>query len=419
MYQVKLPYGKGYILGEIPYAFENVSISEEAIQHSSSEEIIRALKNPIGASLADIKGAKNVVIVTSDLTRPVPNKLILPPLLEELEAVGIKKENITVLIGTGLHRVSPEEEFAELVGEELAKEIKVISHDAWDEENLVYLGKSSRNTPIVINKHYAEADAKIVLGVIDPHQFAGISGGAKGVVIGVGGEKLVQANHSMLTHPQARLGIIEGNPVREDIDEIGGIIGIDFIVNVVLNSKKEVVKAVAGHFVEAHRVGVEIARKTLQVELNQTADLIIAASGGFPKDVNLYQAQKALLHAAIAVKEGGTIILVAKCDEGVGEERFTEQMKKAKTPQQILDNFTQEEFRIGAHKAYLWGTSLIKARVILVADGIDPETARIMQVEKADTLQQAIDMAIGSLPENPKIYVMPKAPSTIPLMINK
>lgn len=416
MYQVKLPYCKEYLTGNLPFAYETVSISEETVEHSSQEEIIRALKNPIGASLSDIKGAKKVVIVTSDLTRPVPNKLILPPLIAELEAIGIKKEQITILIGTGLHRVSPKEEFAELVGEELAEEIKIISHDAWDEENLVYLGKSSRNTPIIINRHYVEADAKIVLGVIDPHQFAGISGGAKGVVIGLGGEKLVQANHSMLTHPKASLGNLEDNPVREDIDEIGEKIGVDFIVNVVLNSKKEVVKAVSGHFIKAHRVGVEAARKTLQVELNQTADLVIAASGGFPKDVNLYQAQKALLHAAIAVKEGGTIILAAKCDEGVGEERFTETMKRSNTPQEILDNFSKEEFRVGAHKAYLWGTSLIKARVILVADGIDQETAKIMQVEKAETLQQAIDMVLESLPENPKVYVMPKAPSTIPLI---
>lgn len=418
MYQIKLPYGKEYAIAQIPFSFETVSISEEPIQHSSSDEIIRAIKNPIGASLSDLKDAKNVVIVTSDLTRPVPNKLILPPLIAELEALGIKKSQIILLVGTGLHRVSPEEEFVELVGEDLVREIKIISHNAWDEANLVYLGETSRNTPIVINRHYIEADAKIVLGVIDPHQFAGLSGGAKGVVIGLGGERLVQANHSMLTHPKARLGIIEENPVREDIDEIGAKIGVDFIVNVILNSKKEVVKAVAGHYIEAHRVGVETARKTLQVELNQTSDLVIAASGGFPKDVNLYQAQKALLHAAIAVKEGGTIILAAKCLEGVGEERFTETMKLSKTPQEIIDNFSKQEFKVGAHKAYLWGTSLIKARVILVSDGIDSETAAIMQVEKADSLQQAVNMVLGTLPENPRIYVMPKAPSTIPLLKN-
>jgi nickel-dependent lactate racemase len=416
VYEVKLPYGKKYVKAQIPFEYETVSISEEPVLHSNSEEIIRAIKNPIGASLADLKGAKNVVIVTSDLTRPVPNRLILPPLLAELEAIGIKKQQITLLIGTGLHRVSPEEEFVELIGEELVKEIKVISHDAWDEENLTYLGRSSRNTPMVLNKHYVEADAKIVLGVIDPHQFAGLSGGAKGVVIGLGGEKLVQANHAMLTHPKATLGNLEGNPVREDIDEIGEKVGIDFIVNVVLNSKKEVVKAVAGHFIKAHKVGVEAARKALQVELKEPADLVIAASGGFPKDVNLYQAQKALLHAAIAVKEGGTIILAAECSEGVGEERFTNTMKLSKTPQEIMDNFSKQEFRVGAHKAYLWGTSLLKAKVILVADGIDLPTAQIMQVEKANTLQQALDMSIDNLPENPRIYVMPKASSTIPLL---
>lgn len=416
MNEVKIPYGKEYITAQLPYTYETVSISEEPLQHTSSEEIIRAIKNPIGASLDNLKGAQNVVIVTSDLTRPVPNKLILPPLLEELEAVGIKKDQITLLIGTGLHRVSPPEEFIELVGEDLAQEIKIISHNAWDEENLTYLGRSSRNTPILINKHYIEADAKIVLGVIDPHQFAGLSGGAKGVVIGCGGDKLVQANHEMLSHPKAALGNLEDNPVREDIDEIGGKIGIDFIVNVVLNSKKEVVKAVAGHYIDAHRVGVEAARNALQVKLNQPADLVIAGGGGFPKDVNLYQAQKALLHAAIAVKEGGTIILAAQCKEGVGEERFTDTMKLSKTPEEIMDNFSKQEFRVGDHKAYLWGTSLLKAKVILVADGIDETTAQIMQVKKATSLQEAIDIAVKTLPETPKVYVMPKSPSTIPLL---
>ncbi|MFZ5943578.1 MAG: nickel-dependent lactate racemase [Bacillota bacterium] len=416
MYQVKLPYGKDYLKGEIPFAFETISISEEPVQHTSIDEITRAIENPIGASLESLRGCKNVVIVTSDLTRPVPNKLILPVLIKELDKVGIIKEQITILIGTGLHRVSPREEFVELVGEELSKEIKIISHDAWDQENLVDLGRTSRNTPIIINKLFMEADAKIVLGVIDPHQFAGISGGVKGAVIGLGGEKLVQANHSMLSHPKATLGNLDGNPVRDDIDEIGAKIGVNFIVNVVLNSKKEVVKAVAGHPFEAHKVGVAEARKTLQVEVNKPADLVIAASGGFPKDVNLYQAQKALLHAAIAVKEGGIVILAAECIEGVGEDRFTETMKTGKTPQEIIDNFVKQEFQVGAHKALLWGTSLKKARVILVAEGIDSPTCEIMLVEKAVSLQVAIDKALKVLPENPIVYVMPKAPSTIPLL---
>lgn len=416
MFQVKLPYGKGYVSAQIPYKYETISISEEPLQHSSSEEIVRAIKNPIGASLSDIKGAKNVVIATSDLTRPVPNKLILPPLLSELEALGIKKEQVTLIIGTGLHRVSTPEEFVDLVGEELAREIKIISHDAWDKENLVYIGTTSRGTPIVLNKYFVEADAKIVIGVLDPHQFAGFSGGAKGVAIGLGGEELVRANHAMLIHPGATLGNIEGNPVREDIDEIGGKVGIDFIVNVILNSRKEVVRAVAGHYIEAHRAGIEVARKVLQIEVNEPGDLVIASGGGFPKDINLYQVQKALLHAAIAVKKGGTIILVAECKEGVGEERFTNTMKLGKTPQEVLDKFAKMEFRVGAHKAYLWGRSLLKARVILVSEGINEDTAKIMQVEKAQNLQEAIDIASGKLPKNPKVLVMPKASSTIPIL---
>lgn len=415
MYHVKIPYGTKYVTAEVPYEYQNVSISEEPLSYTSGEEIERAIKNPIGASFEDFRGAKNVLIATSDLTRPVPNNLILPPLLAELEKVGVNKENVTIIIGTGLHQVATVEEMKEIVGESF-EELKVISHDAWDEENLVSLGHTSKGTPIVVNKHYIEADKRILLGVIDPHQFAGFSGGAKGVSIALGGESLVQANHSMLTHPKAILGNMEGNPIREDVDEIGAKVGIDMIVNVILNSKKEVVHAVAGHYLEAHKVGVKHAQEVLQVKLEEPADLVIAGSGGFPKDINLYQAQKALLHAAIAVKQGGTVILAAECREGVGSERFTNTMKQSKTPQEILDNFAKAEFRVGAHKAYLWGHSLLKARVIMVADGIDEETAKIMQVEKANTLQEAIDLACEKLPENPSVFVMPKASSTIPLL---
>lgn len=415
MYQVKIPYGSDYVTAKVPHEYQNVSISEEPLNYTSSEEIERAIKNPIGASFEDFREAKNVVIVTSDLTRPVPNNLILPPLLAELEKVGVKKEHITIIIGTGLHEVATLEEMKEIIGDSF-DELKVISHDAWDDENLVYLGHTTKGTPIIINKHYLEADKKILLGVIDPHQFAGFSGGAKGVSIALGGDKLVQANHSMLIRPKATLGNMDGNPIREDIDEIGAKVGIDMIVNVILNSKKEVIHAIAGHYLEAHKVGVEKAQEVLQVKLEEPADLVIAGSGGFPKDINLYQAQKALLHAAIAVKQGGTIILAAECREGVGSDRFTNTMKESKTPQEILDNFAKAEFRVGAHKAFLWGHSLLKARVILVAEGIDEEIAKIMQVEKANTLQEAIDLAYQNLPENPSIYVVPKAPSTIPLL---
>lgn len=416
MAEIKVPYGKGYMKATIPFEYEHVSISEEVLNHTSEEEVLRAIENPIGTSLEKFQGAKKVVIVTSDATRPVPNHVIIPILAKKLEVYGISKEQITILIGTGLHRVSPPEEFVEILGEEVARDFKVISHDFRDEDNLVNIGVTTRGTPVVLNRHYVEADARIALGVLDPHQFAGFAGGAKAVAIGVGGSPLVSNNHSMLIHPKAALANLEGNPVREDIDEIGGIARVDFIVNVVLNSRKEVVKAVAGHYFEAHRAGVKEAQKILQAEVKEPADLVIAASGGFPKDLNLYQAQKGLLHAAVAVKQGGTIILVAECREGIGSEKFKETMALGDTVDKVLEEFAKMEFFVGGHKAFLWGRSLQKARVIIVSEGIDEEDARLMKVEKASSIEQAVEMCKDSLPENPIVACIPKAPSTVPIV---
>ena len=416
MPEIKMPYGKGYMTANIPYDFQKISISEETLNYTSEEEVLRAIEHPIGTSLEKFQGAKNVVIVTSDATRPVPNHIIIPILAKELGKYGITKDQITILIGTGLHRIAPPEEFAEILGEEVAREYKVISHDANDMENLVHIGTTTRGTPVVLNRHYVEADARIGLGVLDPHQFAGFAGGAKAVSIGLGGNALVSHNHSMLTHPKATLANLEGNPIREDIDEIGAIGRLDFIVNVVLNSRKEVVKAVAGHYFEAHRAGVKEAQRILQVEVNEPADLVIAASGGFPKDLNLYQAQKALLHAAVAVKEGGTIILVAECKEGIGSNKFRDTMALGDTVDKVLEEFAKMEFFVGGHKAYLWGKSLQKARVIIVSEGISDEEAELMKVDKASSIEEAVEMAQSSLPVHPLVACIPKAPSTIPLV---
>jgi nickel-dependent lactate racemase len=413
---VDLPYGKTHMKATIPYEYEKVSISEAELSYTSEEEVWRAIENPIGTSWGKFKGAKNVVIATSDATRPVPNHIIIPLIAKKLAEYGITKDQITILIGTGLHRISPPEEFPQILGEEVARDFKVISHDCGDEENLVQIGTTSRGTPVVLNRYYVEADAKIALGVLDPHQFAGFAGGAKAVAIGLGGTALVNHNHSMLIHPKASLANLEGNPVREDIDEIGGMARLDFIVNVVLNSRKEVVKAVSGHYIEAHRAGVKHAQEILQVPVDKPADLVIAASGGSPKDLNLYQAQKALLHSSVAVKEGGTIILAAECEEGIGSTKFEDTMKLGDTADEVIEEFSKLPFFVGGHKALLWCRSLQKARVILVSDGITAEQAELMKVEKASSIEEAIEMCKDSLPVNPVVACIPKAPSTVPLV---
>ena len=412
---MSIPYGKGYIEKDVDFSFEKVNISEEKLPHTNQEEIARALNEPIGKSLKGFENAGTVCIVTSDATRPVPNELMILPLADKLNEIGIKDEQIKIMIGTGLHRVCDQAEMKEILGDKVAERFQVISHYAFDPEKLIDLGRTSKGTPVHINKEYFEADLKISLGVIDPHQFAGFSGVAKGVSIGMGGVELVNANHFRLTKPGASLGVLEGNPLREDIDEIGRIAELDLIFNVVLNSKKEVVKAVFGDVFLAHRAGVEAARSALQVAIDKEADVVIASAGGYPKDINMYQAQKALLHSALAVREGGTIILCAECVEGIGSNLFVETMNLGNTPEQVLEEFAKLPFRVGAHKAFLWAQSLSKAEVIIVSDGISEDEAKILQVKKAGDLEEALSMAREKIGSG-LVYVMPKAGSTIPML---
>lgn len=413
---ISLPYGRGYIEKEVDFDFERVNISEEELPHTNEEEALRALNEPIGKSLEGFENAKTVCLVTSDATRPVPNRLLIPPLAAKLNEMGIKDEQITIMIGTGLHRICEEAEMEEILGSEVVSRFKVVSHNAFDPDLLVDLGTTSRGTPIQLNKEYYESDLKISIGVIDPHQFAGFSGGSKGVSIGVAGEKVVNANHEMLTWPGASLGVFEGNPLRADIDEIGRASKLDLIYNVVLNSKGQVVKAVFGDVFLAHQVGMEAAAQALQVQIKEEADLVIASAGGFPKDINMYQAQKALLHSALAVKEGGTIILAAECVEGVGSDLFIETMKLGDNPDKVLEEFAKLPFRVGAHKAFLWAQSLSKAQVIIISDGITEEEAEVLQVKKAKDFDQALEMVKDKI-ENGLVYEMPKAGQTRPLLV--
>lgn len=416
---IAIPYGQKFIAWNPPANVnpEILYLKDAPAAKDQLEEVRKAIENPIGSKrLEDFEGIQSVAIAIADLTRPVPHKTILPPIIEKLEKNGVKPDNITLIVGTGLHRVSTEDEWEQLVGKEVLNKVNIISHNAEDSDLQVNLGVTSKGTPVEINKHYAEADLKIVVGMIDPHQFEGFTGGAKGLAIGLGSERLITANHSMLTDENSILGQVEGNPAREDLDEVGKIAGIDFIVNVVLNDHKEIVKAVAGDFIKAHREGVRIAREIVEVPVSGEMDIVITSPGGFPKDLNVYQAQKALAHASLVVKKGGVIILTAECREGVGEEKFLKTMAESATPQELMDKFRKREFEMGVHKAFLWCRSLAKAHTILVSDYIDGKTSKILMVQKCRTLEEAFTEACKKIrTDSPKVAVMPKASSTIPV----
>jgi nickel-dependent lactate racemase len=261
------------------------------------------------------KRAKNILIIVNDITRPTPYNIILPSLLNGLKQIGIKREKITFMIATGIHRDNSEEEIKNIFGEDLVNTYKFINHNA-DSPDLDYRGKLKSGNELWVNSIVSETDFIITTGVMVPHYFAGFSGGRKSILPGICGRKTIEANHSKMVHLNARSGNLKDNPVHEEMQEAAEKVGVDFNINVITNEHHEIIEIVAGELYESWLKGVEVCKKIYLCPIKQKAEVIIASTGGYPKDINIYQAQKALDNAYQAVKPGGTIILLAECSEG-------------------------------------------------------------------------------------------------------
>ena len=376
-------------------------------------EVERSLENPIGSKrLRDIvKAGEKVVIVTSDITRPMPSDIALPPVIEELRKGKIKEKDITIVLALGCHRKHKEEEKKKIVGEEIYhSDIKIIDSDM---DECINLGRCKNGTPADIFEPVAKADRVICMGNIEYHYFAGYSGGAKALMPGVSSFDAIQANHSNMVKKEAYAGNLDSNPVRQDIDEIASFIKIDFIVNVVLNERKEIIKAVSGHYIKAHREGCKTLDDLYGIKINKRAQIVVASPGGYPKDINLYQAQKALDNAKHAVEDGGIIILIASAAEGFGEKTFEDWMLH-KEPKDMVKSI-KEEFKLGGHKAAAIAMVLDRAKIFLVSD-LDQDLVRKINFTPFKTSQEAIDAALAELGPDAKVLLMPNAGSTLPLI---
>ena len=288
---------------------------------SEEEEVRRALREPIGAPLLRevVRPGEKIAVITSDLTRPMPTRKVMPALLDELYAAGVKAEDITLVFALGSHRKQTDEERQRLAGERAWNEIRCVDSDP---DDCVHLGTTAAGTPVDITRVVAEADRRICLGNVEYHYFAGYSGGAKAIMPGVSTRAAIQSNHSRMVLPECCAGNLETNPLRLDIEEAGAMVGIDFILNVVLSEHKEILRAVAGDVTKAHRAGCAFLDTLYRKELAEAADIVLVSQGGAPKDLNLYQTQKALDNAKHAVRDGGIIILIGSCREGLGERTF-------------------------------------------------------------------------------------------------
>jgi nickel-dependent lactate racemase len=371
--------------------------------------IRNALARPIGALPLSqrVRPGQKVVVVTSDVTRPCPSSRLLPPVLQELALAGIPDEDITVVFGLGAHRAHTPQERQQLVGQDVYRRLRCMDSDPADVQSL---GHTSRGTPVTVFRPVVEADVRVCLGAIEYHYFAGYSGGAKAVVPGVCAQETIRHNHALMTEPGAVAGQLEGNPVREDIEEAGQMVGVDFILNVILDDSQRTVQAVAGHPVTAHREGCARLAASGQSMVERPVDLAVVSAGGYPKDINLYQAQKALDNARGIVRPGGIIILVSECSEGLGNPVFEAWMQDPGGPDAIIARI-RREFVLGGHKAAAIALTMKQASIYLVSDMPAP-FVRSLGLHPFESPEEAFRSALDQLGPMARIAAIPDGAST-------
>ena len=418
MVDVWLPYGKTDVCVRVPARnlLGTIEPKERQGAVDAKAEVEQALKEPIGSKrLSEIaKPESKVAIVVDDATRKVPSEVLLLPVLAELNAAGVKDENVTVIFGCGTHRAVKPEEATALVGAEALKRVKAISHDC-RAADLVHVGTTkTHGNKVYVNRVFAEADVKVLLGDVGFHYYAGYGGGRKSVLPAVSGEETIKHNHAMLLHANARTGILEDNPVHRDMTEAARLAKVDFIVNVVENKKDEIVKAFAGDLEQAFMEAVKLVDEMYRVTVDRRADILVVSAGGHPADMNLYQAYKALDNALDAVKRGGVIILVAECPEGHGNQVFYDWMTRLGDLKNV-EREVKRNFVMGGHKAYYLLKALQNHQIILVSSLPDYYATSIFKLKTARAVNDALAEALKIVGSASRVWAMPQGSYTLPI----
>ena len=378
-----------------------------------------ALDHPIGSKrLRDlVKPGQTVALVVTDITRKLPEEIIVPLLVEELVAGGIRKEDIIAIVATGTHRPNTPDELREKYGT-VVDAISFVNHDPWKSEGLVRLGATRGGIPLVFNRRVAEADIRVSTGVIETHLFAGYSGGVKSLSVGVAGEETIGATHNYQVMKNTRLGVIEGNEFRRFLTEATQAIGLHFIVNVVQTGKKEVVKVVAGDPVAAFEDGVRTARQMYEVEIDGPGDIVVSGVG-YPKSRDLYQATRAanvvVFGPRPVVVKGGVILIPAYCEDGCGHPGYCEIMKKSEGVDDIIAISREEGFGPGDQKALILAWILKQARIVMTDCSLPEETLRELYLESMPLLQEAFDRELSRNPKA-KVVLIPDGLLTLPII---
>lgn len=407
-----IPYGKGFVDFQIDEPLDVLIPSKAPKVADASLAVREAIHNPIGsADLATLaRGKHRVVIVINDITRPSPTKLLVEEIDRKLKSAGVIDSDITILVATGNHRANTEQELIGMLGEELYRRFNVKNHNASDPAELAYVGRTMRGLEIVVNRLVVESDLTITTGIITPHQSAGFSGGRKSIVPGVAGVRSVEQHHSFPIRPDHPvMGTLENNSFHDEAVEAALTVGVDFIVNVVRNSDGEIVSVVAGDLVKAHEQGVRECMKVWGVSVSGRYDITITSPGGYPKDFDMHQAQKALATAEMITKPGGTIILVAECPDGIG--KFANLLMDSRDPQEVIDTFKREGFNSTNHssKAFMYARALQRYNIFFVTDKIDHLDLKKMFFNPSVTVERAYKGARMKCADSARVALLPYA----------
>ncbi|MEW4567626.1 nickel-dependent lactate racemase [Tautonia sp. JC769] len=415
--RVTLDYGRTGLEVELPddRVIGPLEIQDVPPLDDPEAAVVAGLEAPIGSPpLREVaRGKTTACILICDITRPVPNELILRPTLRILHEAGIAREDVLILVATGLHRPSTEAERIEMLGAEIARDYRVEDHHGTVLEEHTFLGTTPKGVPAWIDSRYVNADLKIATGLIEPHLMAGYSGGRKLICPGIAALETVKIWHGpdFLEHPKADCGFLEGNPVHEENTRIARMAGCDFIVNVTLDKQRRVTSVVAGDMEEAFLEGVRFIEHVVTARVQEPVDVVVTSSAGYPLDTTFYQAVKGMTGALPIVKQGGTIIIAASLTEGIGSPEFQSLFRENPSLEVFMEKVLGKEyFVLDQWQLEELAKVRRKARVKIVSDGIPAATLSELFVEPAESVEAAVTASLADYGPDARVAVIPKGP---------
>lgn len=417
---IRLEYGREGIPLTLPETATALILNtrETEAPSDTQEAVLDAISRPVGspaASLAETaRGAEQVVIVVSDITRPVPYKTLLPPILEVLtEEALVPPEGISFLVATGLHRPTTESEILEILGPEIAGAFPVYNHEARKAGRHRYIGRTPRGTPVLIDQRYLDKDFRITTSLVEPHFMAGFSGGRKALCPGLCAAKTIGGFHAaaLLAQEGVETGRLDGNPVHEELLAGALLAGCEFSVNTVMDPQRRLTGVYAGALDTAHKTACEAARAAAFASVPEPVDAVVTTGGGYPLDTTFYQTVKGIVAADSIVKEGGTIIVAAECSEGLGSREFEGLVRNFRSPQELLATLKPaEEFVVDQWQLQLLMKPLERADVVLVSHELAPDAVEALGIRRSGSVEEALRDALTGLGEDAVIAVIPEGP---------